>query len=803
MDEVFKITGFNMYRNYFKISFRNLTKHRLFALINISGLAVGICGAILITLHLTNEWSYDKHVYGAENLYYITNGTSGRYSPAPLPKAMVSDIPEVLASVRTYQLNDLAAIIDENIFSMSDGLAVDSSFFELFPNEFIQGDPKTALNQPGSIVLTESSAYQLFGDKNPMGELIEIAGETSVVKAIVKDVPSQSSVWYDYLVDMPRYPSIVEGNWTGNQFFSFVKTIPNADSKKIEFQITELIRTYAGPEVKAGGYDIEEYLKEKLFPYTLTPLLDIHLHKPNLSLGIGGSMQQFWILTVIGTLLLLIAVVNYVNLITAKAGLRLREIGLRKVFGSQRHYIVRQFFVETFVITSLSFLLSIVLVMAVLPFFSELVQRSLTWEMIFTSSNMLGMFLILVITACLSAVYPAFYLSSFNPVEALQGIFKGSSFSLRKGLVVFQFAVSIILIATTMIVYMQVSLMQNFDTGWDRESTFAIRNMDAVAEDYQLIKNELEALPFVDGTSLTSMMPSQNYIPNYTYRTMGEEPRPFSPDNIFADEQYLDLLEVNLVSGRYFQRTRLADTMSVVINQEFADALGWEDPVGRMLTRGRGYDFRIIGVIENFYPTHVKRKLRPLIIRYADEVNEQLSISDKLLVKFKETKADYVKQVASIYEQSSEGYPFEGVFLDDSFQRMYESDQRFGKMFTTFSLLAIFIASLGLISLAAYSLERRNKEIAIRKVVGASGGQLTQLLMREYVVLTTIASIISVPAVYYYAEHWLSGFANRVVLSWVHFAIPIGMVLALTVVLIIGQTLRAVMDNPSAALKQE
>jgi putative ABC transport system permease protein len=803
IDEVFKISGFNMYRNYFKISFRNLNKHRGFALLNISGLAVGLAGALMISMHLINEWSYDRHIPEVDQIYYLSNNGVGRHSPAPLSPALQDEIPGVIGGIRCWSFDDLVAVIGENVYTLPKGIATDSTFFDLFPNEFIQGTPETALSSPQSVVLTQSIAYQLFGNEDPVGQVIEIEGEKGEVTAVVKDIKKQTSVPYDYIVSLPHQPYITNGSWTGNNFFTFIKTSPGVDTYAIELKTGELIKGNAGEEYKRYGYDIEEVFKERPRPYQLVSLTDIHLKAPYLSFGEGGSINQFLILIVIGALLLIIAIINYINLVTARSGLRLKEIGLRKVFGSQRSFIIKQFYVESFVVVLIAFFVSIIIAVIALPFFSDLVQRELTLNELFHPVAIFGMVALLIVTALLSGSYPAMYLSSFSPIEAVRGEFKGSKISFRKGLVVFQFFVSIMLISITYIVFEQVSYMRDFSAGWDRETTFAIRNMDAVPDELEIIKNELKALPFVEKVSLSNTIPSQEYIADYGYSTLGEEKRNFNPDNIFADAEYMDLLGLELLMGRFFDAGLPADSSRVVINAKFAAELGWENPVGRQLTRGGGYDFTIIGVINDFYPTSVKRGIRPMVIRYADEVYEIMSVSDELLLKLSNASPSNMQVIANIFEKYSGGYPFEGVFLEDSVRRLYKNDERFGEVFSTFSGLALFIASLGLISLASFSLERRTKEIAVRKVLGAGGPQLINLLLREYLILIGLAAVIASPIVYYYAEYWLEDFANRIQVMWLHFVIPIMTVLLLTIILIIGQTIKAATSNPVIALKQE
>lgn len=795
-----------MFKNHVKISFRNMRRQATYSLINILGLTVGIASCLLIAIHIKMELSYDEFYKESDRTFYITNGGVGRYTPSLMVSTLISDYPEVESGTRLWKIDDYVVQIDGQTTKIMDGLVADSTFFEVFPQEFLQGDPKTALTAPNSMVITRTFAERHFKDQNPIGKVIEAEGDKYTITGLVSDPPRLSSIPFEFITDFPREWYITGGYWTGNNFYSYVKLNRPEQEVTMEAKFTDFVRRYYAKEVNEDGGNIEEYILDRLEGgnpfFTLEPFKDIHLHHPHLSLGKGGKFSDVLILAFIGVLILLIATINFINMTTARAGLRHKEVGVRKVLGTSRQDIMRQFLTESLMVVLTATILGFALAALALPYFNSLTERSMLFSDIASPTGFILLGVLILVTTFLSGGYPAFYISSIGPVQALKGEGpRGSGASVRKFLVIFQFVVSIFLIATTIIVDRQVKLMQNTDLGLETEEVLAVNNMTAIADKFDYFRDQVAQQASVQSVTLTNQRPGGG-ISNWGYEVISDSPSKHGPDHIFADEHYLDVLDLQLVDGRFFQEGRLADSMTVIINQHFARIIG-EDALGTTLSRGRGANFTVIGIVEDFYATTVKRKSRPLVIRYEDDVNGFVSRSNHALVRIKGDFQSTVEAIEKQWQEVAGDYPFEAVFLNDAFNRLYENEERFGNMFKLFSILAIFIASLGLLSLAAYVLERRYKEIAIRKVLGASSKGITSLILKDFAVMVIIAAFIASPISYFYGNDWLEEFAKRIEINWILLFIPVVMVLLFTLLLVIVQSYRAASANPVHALKQE
>lgn len=795
-----------MFKNHVKISFRNMRRQATYSLINILGLTVGIASCLLIAIHIKMELSYDEFYKESDRTFYITNGGVGRYTPSLMVSTLISDYPEVASGTRLWKIEENVAKIDGETIKIRNGLVADSTFFQVFPQEFVQGDPKTALSAPNSLVITEKFAERHFKGENPIGQVIETEGVKRKITAVVKDPPRLTSIPFEFITDFEREWYITGGYWTGNNFYSFVKLHSADQELNMEAKFVDFVRRYFAKELNEGGENIEEYILRRMEGgrpfFTLESLQDIHLHHPHLSLGKGGKNSDVLILAFIGILILLIATINFINMTTARAGLRHKEVGVRKVLGTTRQDIMRQFLTESLMVVLIATVLGFALAALSLPYFNSLTERSMMFSDIASPTGFVLLAILILITTILSGGYPAFYVSSVGPVQALKGEGpKGNGSVVRKFLVIFQFVVSIFLIATTIIIDRQVKLMLNTDLGLETEEVLAVSNMTAISDKYDFFRNQVSQNSAVKSITLTNQRPGSG-VADWGYEVISDTPQKLGPDNIFADEYYMDVLDLKLVEGRFFQEGRAADSMTVVINEHFAKLIG-DNALGTTLSRGRDANFTVIGVVENFYATSVKRRGKPLVIRYEDDVTGLITWSDYALIRI---KGDFHTTVATIEKQWQEvagDYPFEAVFLNDAFNRLYKNEERFGSMFKLFSILAIFIASLGLLSLAAYVLERRYKEIAIRKVLGASSKGITSLILKDFAVMVIIAAFIASPIAYFYGNDWLQEFAKRIEIDWFLLLIPVVMVLLFTLLLVVFQSYHAASANPVHALKQE
>ncbi len=795
-----------MFKNHVKISFRNMRRQAAYSTINILGLTVGIASCILIAIHLKMELSYDKAYADRDKIFRVANGTSGSYTPSLLVSTLIRDYPEVASGTRLWKVNDIVVKLEGEMMKISNGLVADSTFFEVFPQEFLQGDPKTALTSPNSAVITKKFAERHYKDENPIGKIIESEGRKYAITAIVQDPPRLTSVPFEFIIDFEREWYVTGGYWTGNNFYSYVKLVNASQELAMEAKFEDFVRRYFAKELKDDGEDVEEYILRRLENgysfFSLIPLQDIHLHYPHLSLGKGGKYSEVLILTFIGILILIVAAINFVNMTTARAGLRHKEVGVRKVLGTTRKDIMQQFLTESFMVVMIATVLGFVLAAVSLPYFNSLTERNMVLADISSPLAFFLLGILILVTTLLSGGYPAFYISSIGPVAALKGEGgKGKGKKMRVFLVIFQFIVSIFLIAITIIVDRQVKLMQNSDLGLETEEVLAVSNMSAIADNFSVFKDIVEQHSSVQSVTLTNQRPGSN-VSNWGYEIITDPPQRLSPDHIFSDESYMDVLDLKLVEGRFFQKGRVADSMTVVINQNFAKVIG-DNAVGTTLSRGRGANFTVIGVIEDFYATSVKRKSFPMVLRYEDDVNGLNSRSDYALIRIKGDFLTTMSEIEKDWQNLAGDYPFEATFLDDVFERLYNNEKRFGSIFKLFAILAIFIASLGLLSLAAYILERRYKEIAIRKVLGASVPGITSLILTDFVKMVVAAAIVASPIAYFYGNNWLQEFAKRINIDWYVLALPAVLVLSFTLLLVVVQSYRAATANPVNALKQE
>ncbi|MFY0690154.1 MAG: ABC transporter permease [Cyclobacteriaceae bacterium] len=803
-EDFYPQSSIGMIKNYFKVTVRNISKNKLFTSINAFGLSLAMLCCLLITTFVRWEFSYDQHLANADHTYYVANGSSGRWTPPLMGSTLVRDYPEVEQAVRIAAITSFVGEIDNNMVSIDQGLMADSTFFEVFPQEFIYGTPNTALTAPNTMVLTQSLAENYFPGENPLGKTLVFEDEKFEVKAVVADPPGNTSLPFKFIIDLPRIPEVTQGNWTGNMFFTYVKLSQNADPATLEGKFPDFVYRYFTSDVESFGGNIDDYVSDRYASsgalFSLIPIRNIHLDYPHLSLGKAGKLSNVIVISIIALLILLVASINYVNMTTARAGNRLKEVGVRKVLGSLRSQLANQFFMESSLLTAIALVVGLIGAILLLPFFNELTQRSFEISDLLSLQSLLILFGLGVVTALFSGVYPAVYISSIKVINALKGSGGVSgSFSLRKVLVVFQFAVTVFLLAMTVIVFFQVNHMKSIDPGINTSKTYAVKNANTLGiERINSFKDELMSISGVESVSRSSMIPAVSGLSDWTYRTVEDVPRRFGPMHVMTDEHFVDVLDIELIEGRNFRSASASDSTGVLINETFAKMIGG-DVLGKKLTRGPGHNFTILGVFKDFHATSVKRAMNPMIIRYLEEGYG----IDNFLIKMEGNVPALARDVEKAWYSIKDDYPFEGIFIDQSFENLYQAENRFGRMFSIFSIVTIVISILGLVSLVSFVLEKKYKEIAIRKVLGADTTNITKLINRDFLKLVLFGSLIGVPISFYYGMTWLEEFAERIELGWMLLAGPIFVVLLLTLILVTVQTIKVAASNPVDALKQE
>ncbi len=807
LEDVRPQNSFGMLKTFFKVTFRNLKKSKLQTFLNVFGLSLGIGCCLLMLMHVSYQRQFDQHIPDLDQIYRVTLNDRGSFTPSRLVKQLKADYPEVITGSRVSGPITGVLTIGARYFTEDGGLSVDSTFFEIFPNEFISGDPENSLNGPKDMVLTKSLAAKLFPDMDPLGQMVEVMGYKLTVKAIVKDPTPTTTVPYTYLASIPWEKWATQGWWTGNNFFSYIKIHPDASIQKLSAMMPDFVEKYIGPEMLQYYTQYEtfdDYLKEHNHLFTFVPLADIHLNHPHLTLGNPGSLQSSVVFSLIAFLILLLASINYVNMTTARSSLRSKEIGMRKVMGSIREQIAFQFLIESFTITFIALLVGVGLAIISLPFFNSVSEMNYTISSLLNLSSLAWFVGLTLLTALLSGSYPAIFLSSISPISALRGSLSMSGSSrVRSYLVVFQFAISLFLMVATYIVYEQLGKMSERNLGLDAEHVYVLGSTEKIDKNLIAFKNELMSFSGVSSVGVANSYPS-SFMADWNYSTLGEDQIKISPYNIFASPEIINVWGLNLLEGRFFRDDMASDTSSIVVNSTLVKELGWqENPIGQMLTRGEGVNYRVIGVVEDFVTGSARSKGRSLLFRYADIHREDYFGNSILMIKIKGDLFASLEHIEKTWDSFMDGYPMDGIFMDDSFERLYQTERRFGLLFTGFSVLALMIACIGLFSLASFILEIKRKEIAIRKVMGAHISNVFIQISNYFGKLIGFGVLIALPLVFYIGNGWLEDYVERIDLGVTIFLFPSLVLIIISLLTISFQIYQSASNNPVEALKEE
>jgi len=801
-----------MLKNYLKVAVRNILKYKLFSAINILGMSIGVTACLLIMLYVAHELSYDKFHPDADRIFQVgLNGRIGgqdiRVSSTcpPMAEALVNDIPEVESATRIASMYGTVVRNDDKIFSEEKVFYADSNFFEFFGYPLLEGDIKTVLKDPNSVVITEKMAIKYFGDENPVGKLLVIGNENKTFKVtgLAKNSPSNSHFSYNILVSAVSSDRLKDGIWLNNFMYTYFKTKENTDVGMVEAKFISLVEKYIGPELEKFMGATLKQMEEAggKYGYYTTNIKDIHLHSTSQGdLEPGGNMMYVYFFIGIGIFIIIIACINFMNLSTARSAGRAKEVGLRKALGSLRRQMVGQFIAESVLYSLLAVLVALIVSYYLLPSFNILSGKELGMEILQTPWFISAVISLVLVVGLIAGSYPAFYLTSFNSVEVLKGKLSAGAKSkgIRSVLVVFQFGLSIFLIIFTIIVYQQIQFMQTKNMGMDKSNVLIIEDANRLGNNKESFRNELAKVPGITKISYTNnSFPGVN---NTTiFKTAGSE-----QDHImgvyYADYDHMDVLKFELKAGRYFSKDFASDSLAILLNEAAAKEFGFENPVGEeVLYNNNGTSFtkyKVIGVIKNFNFESFKDQVRPLSILLTQNANN-------LLVRYEGEAPALIDKVQSLWKTQASNEPFEYNFLDENFDRLFRAEQRMSKLFSVFSGLAIFIACLGLFALAAFTTEQRTKEIGIRKSMGASVFSLTILLSREFTKLVVISFVPAALLAWYISENWLSGFAYRIDVNPIVFVLS-GIVAIIIAWLTVGyQSIKAATANPVNSLRYE
>lgn len=807
-----------MIKNHLKIGLRSFSKHKGFSFINVFGLGVGIACCLLILLFVVDELSYDRYHEKSDRifragLYGFIGGNEfyGVVTSSPMAQTLVSEYPEVEASTRARNYGFPVFRYKDKIFSEERVFWVDPGFFDVFTVVFLQGDPATALERPETIVLTRSMAQKYFGDEDPMGKSINADQRRDyLVTGVVEDVQKNSHFHYDFLASLSTYEDSRSPVWVSNNFYTYFALKEGTPPEAFEAKLGELVKRYVGPQIQAAtGVTLEQFFESGgKYSFFMQPLTDIHL-RSHLEFEIeqNGDLTYVYIFSIIALGILLVACINFVNLATARSTTRAREVGVRKTLGSNRTQLILQFLTETLMMSFLAVVLALLIVQLLLPVFNNLTGKQVAIPYLDNGFTIPLLLLLVVSVGLLAGLYPAFFLASFDPVAVLKTETAGSlkKSKMRNLLVVFQFSVSIALIVGTLVVQRQLNYIQNKDLGYSKEGIVIVKKTDDLSDRLRTFKQELLSSAGILGATNTNNLFGQPFG-NSAFRLAGET----GEDThllwtFFTDADFVKTYQIQMASGRYFEEGRAADLQAVVINETAVRDLGLDDPVGEQIvalgpTQDQEQKMNIIGVVKDFHFESLHTQIRPMIIGQFNPQAAGRFVSVRITP---ENIAGTMAFIENTWKKFALNQTFEYEFMDDYFGRVYEAEHRTGQIFLYFSLLAIFIASLGLLGLASFVTAQRTKEIGIRKVLGASEPRIVAMLSTQFTKWVLLGNLLAWPLAYFLMNRWLQQFSYRQGISVLSFLWAAAAVLIVALITVSSQTLKAALANPANSLKYE
>jgi putative ABC transport system permease protein len=807
-----------MFKNYFKTAFRSLVKNKFYTLINIIGLAVGLATCLLILLYVLDELSYDKYNVNADRIYRVNNEVKfgGNYfdlavAPPLMGPTMVKEFPQVEQYTRIRWYGSF--LVRKGNENLKEGRVAfgDSTLFNVFTLPMIAGNPKTALKEPHSLVITESIAKKYFNRTDVAGKnmLINDTGNYKIT-GVIKDIPAQSHFNFDFFVAFAENEDSRSDSWLSENYNTYVLLRKNADAKKLEPELNKMMDRYVGPELKdVINLSLNDFKKTGGYVRaSFTPLTDIHLHSNKTGELLGnGNVQFVYIFSAIALFILLIACVNFMNLATASSSNRAKEVGIRKVLGSLRKNLIQQFLSESLLISFIALIFAILIAWLLLPYFNQLAGKTIHVNTLFQPMMLTSLMLLMLVVGLLSGSYPAFFLSAFQLIDVLKGkLASGFKRSwLRNTLVVFQFVISIILIIGTVVIYNQLNYIRNKDIGFNRNQVLVINNTDALKTQVTTFKNQLLQISGVQNATMSGYLPVNFNRSNDAFFTSPtlDSKTAMSMQNWGVDENYIPTLDIKLLQGRNFSPQFQTDSTGIIINEAAAKFLATKDLLDKKLYQIKDVktkelnEYRIIGVIKNFNFSSLRDVITPLgLLLRKDNGNISVRINTSNIPAV-------IAQIKNKWQAMAPGQPFDYSFMDEQFNNLYTAEQQTGRIIITFSVLAILIACLGLFGLVTYAAEQRTKEIGIRKVLGASVSNIVAMISKDFLKLVLIASIIAFPVAWWAMNKWLQDFAYRISISWWIFVLA-GVIAVLIALLTISfQSIKAAIANPVKSLRTE
>ena len=820
-----------MLKNFFKVAVRNLLKRKAYTLINILGLATGMAVCLQIILFVQSELSYDQQHEKGKDIYrlvldrqYPGRTTSYAFIPQSIGAAVKTEFPEVKETTRLFDFagnnGNFFLRIGDKFFEEKRVFGVDSNFLHVFSCKMLKGDAATALMKPNSVVINETTAKKYFGsadaafnktfttpDNNNNNNVFQITG-------VCADWPENSHFLFDLIISNTGFDFTRDLNYVNFSAYTYLLLNPGASAGTLESKLPLIVKKYvAGDIERRFGESMDQFLREgNDYHYHLQPLQKIHLvSSMEGELGSNGNITAIYIFSIVAIFILCLAGINFVNLSTARSVERAKEVGIRKTFGSERKPLMWQFLLESILISLISVLIAFGLIVLLLPLFNQVSGKSLSILYFFQPLQLLLIFIFAIIIGFIAGLYPAFVLSSFKPILVLKGRFKSQKYglALRNGLVVFQFAISVILIVCTIMVNRQMGFMLGEKIGFRKDHVIILERTDVLAEQSKSFKAELAKIAGIESVSGTSVMPGQQNFFGISYQNVSSKDQ-VTGRGILADDHYDKVLGLELKEGRFFSKDFSTDSLAIILNEKAVSDLGLKNPIGQRLKTpdgflnapdGSPYIYTVIGVVKDFHFQSLHQKIAPLFINYSGKFREVSNVT-ALRIKGANFK-DAVAAVENTWRKFVKDRPFHYSFLDETLARQYHGEQTTEKIFTIFSTLAIFIACIGLLGLAAYTTQQRIREISVRKVLGASAVNIVTMLSKDFLKLVLIASLIAFPVAWWGMHVWLQDFEYKISISWWVFVAAALSAALVALFTISFQAIKAAFANPVKNLRTE
>jgi putative ABC transport system permease protein len=806
-----------MFTNLLKHSLRSFQRQRAYIVINVLGLSIGIACSLIIALFVINEASYDRFNVKKDRIFRaILNGKIGgqeltvSYSAAVMGPTMLKEFPEIEDFLRMSGNGPTVIEYNNQKFTEENMIEADSSFFNFFSIPVLKGDQNNLLNAPHKAVLSKSTAIRIFGDENPIDKTIKIGSDTVryVISGVMADVPGNSHFEANILGSFMTNPRSRNPMWLSNSFSTYFLLKPNTSYKTVDAKIPEMLKKYVGPELQQYmGVSIEDFAKSGgKYRFFLQNLKDIHLDTSIQQQFKPASDPKFLIIFgSIAILIVLIAAINFMNLATAQAAKRAKEVGIKKISGSSRGMLITQFLSESFILSFVSLIFALIFIKATLPFFNHLLGVSLELKL-FASWYIVPLLLLFtVFVGFLAGSYPALFLSSFYPYEVLKGSVKNSMKNgrLRRVLVIFQFAVSILLIVGTLIMYRQIKYMLNKDVGFNKEQLIVINRAGSLGSKMKSFKEALKEIPGVVNITSSTAVPGRTNNTN-GYRIEGRKDESFLMVTNWVDYNYIDTYGMKLDSGRFFNESYTSDKQACLVNESTIKNFGITNiQKTRFMEPGDSGKMNylpILGVVKNFNFESLRNPVNPYILKFQNDGMLWGYITVRLSAR---NYAKTINEIETKWKEFVQNTPLQYYFLDADFEKMYIQDKQNAEMAVIFSILAIFIASLGLFGLTSFTVEQRTKEIGVRKAMGSSIAGIYVAISKEIIILVSISALLAWPIIYYIGTKWLENFYYRINIGVISFIAGLLIALGIAVMTISYRILRAAQVNPAQSLKYE